>query len=234
MEAQILFAHFLVGEEAARGDDRRLRANRDLVARLVRRFNADDAAVFFNELLAPGFREELLAGFLVLLLEEVDPARAAAFIDVPGVEAVRIVREELFELHAVLLHPVDRVGGALDESAHHAGVAAPVAVVHDLHERFVLREAVVPVLLHLGLDSEDAFAELARAAGEGLLFERDDVEALFGCRPRCRRAGGACADHDDVGRERLVRAEGGRHHNCRSGSRRRHDKSRLHLVVLLG
>ncbi len=153
----------------------------DSVARLVGGFNAHDAAVFFNELLAPGFGEKRLACLLVLVKEQVDPARAAAFVDVPDVEAVGVVREELFELHAVFHHPVDRVGRAVHEGAHHAGVSAPVAVVHDHREGLILGKAVVPVLLQLGFNRKDAFAE------------------------------GAGADHHEVGRHRLVGGEDGRH-----------------------
>ena len=223
-EAEVFLGHFLVGEEPARGDDRGLGVNRDLVARLVRGFHAHDAAVFRQKLFTPGVEEKLLSLFLVLLLEEIDPASAAAFIDVPGVEAVRIVREELFELHAVFHHPVDGVGRLVDEGANHLGIAAPVTIVHDLLESLVLREAVVPVALHLAFDGEDAFGELARAARHGGLFERDHVEVLFGGGPGGGRTRSAGTDHDDVGLVFLIGGPDGRHgeRHGRGGQREMH------------
>ena len=109
----------------------------------------------------------------------------------PGVEAVRVVGEELLELDSVLLHPVDRIGRAVDKGAHHAGVAAPVAVIHDHHKSLVLRDGA--------FDGEDAFREFARAAHHRGLFERHDLEAFFRGGPGSGGARGPGADHDDVG-----------------------------------
>ena len=231
-EAQVLLAHFLVVEEAARGDDRGLRIDGDLVAVLVRRDDALHGAVLvLDELLAPGVEQQRLARILVLLLEEIDPAGTSALIDVPSVEAVGIVGEELLELHAVGLHPVNGLPRLVDEGAHHLGVSAPMTVVHDLLEGLVLCESVVPVALHGALDGEDAFGELASAADHRLLFERDDLEALFGSGPACGGARCTRAHDDNIDVVGGIDGEGGRHGGC-DGRCRHRAKKLVHSYLL--
>jgi hypothetical protein len=231
-EAQVFLCHLAVREEAARSDDRGLGVHGDLVAGLIGRFDAGHASVVSDELGAPRFEKQRLTLLLVLLLEEVDPAGAAALIDVPRVKAVRVVREELFEHYAVFLHPVDRVGRLVDEGPDHFGVAAPVAVVHDFLERFVLGECIVPIVLHLRLDGENAFGELTRAADRCGFLERDHLEAFFGSGPRGRCAGCAGADDDDVGRVGLIGRKGRREGQRHGSAEKRHFHCLAHNSLL--
>ena len=91
-EAQILFAHFLIVKEAARCDDRGLRVHSDLVAILIRGNDTRHRTIFvLDELLAPGIQKERLTSFFIFLLEEIDPTSAAAFIDMPRIEPVRVI-----------------------------------------------------------------------------------------------------------------------------------------------
>ena len=222
-KAEIFLTHGFVVKEAARRNDGRLGTDGDLVARFVRRFNADHAAVFGNELLSPSVRQKRLPGFLVLVDKEVDPTRTAALVNVPGVQTVGIVGKELFELHAVLDHPVNRVGGAVNEGPDHARIAAPMTVIHDFHECFVFGETVVPVALHSTLNGKDAFGIFAGAARKTRLFKRDDLHALFGGCPGSCGAGRTRADYAEVGFISRIRSKCRIHHHdcCRGSSRNR-------------
>ena len=235
-EAHVLLHHLRIGTEAARCNDDGSRLDGDLVAVVVFSHDAHDLAVLLNEALRGRFEKELLPHFRVLLLEEVDPTGAAPFINVPRIKAARIVRIELFKLHAVALHPVDGGRRLFKEGTHHARISAPVAVVHDHLEGLVFREVVVPVALHGTFDCHDAFGEIAGAADGRLLFKGDDLRARFRRRQSRGRTGRTGTDHDDVGRHgdvfghRDVHREG--QGTCdREGGRTESECSSLHGAI---
>ena len=238
-EAHILLHHFRISTETARRNDDGARLDGDLVAVVVFSHDAHDLAVLLNEALRGGFKKELLAHFGVFLLEEIDPARAASFVNVPRIKAARIVRIQLFKLHSVALHPVDSRSRLFKEGTHHARVPAPVAVVHDHLEGLILREVVVPVALHGTFNRHDAFGEIAGTADGRLLFKGDDLRTRFRRSQSRSRTGRTGTDHDDVRRHgdvfshRDVHGEG--QSACdREGGRTESECSSLHGAIPYG
>ena len=162
--------------------------------------NADNFAVFAeNQFFSRSVQENLHAVFVfALLLKGVNPASAAALINMPCVEAARIVGGQFFELNSVFLHPFDCIGRFIDEGTNQTGIAAPVTIVHDLLESFVFGKRNVVVALHLGTYSENTFGEVTRSTDHAFLFKADDFSALFGCGECGGGTGGTLTDHDDV------------------------------------
>ena len=205
-ESEILLLHRFVGTETAGGDNHSLRVDGDLVAILVLRDHTSHNTVrTLDQIGGGGIQEQRAAVLHKLVLILGEPASATAFINVPGVETIRIVREELLKLHAVALHPVNRARGLFHERADHAAVTAPVAVTHDALEGVILRQAVVPVTLHLGLNRHDAFGEFAGTARNALLLKQDHLGTEFLSCHTGRGTAAAGAEHHDIGAHRLIR-----------------------------
>ena len=97
-----------------------------------------------------------------------------------------------------------------------------MAVTHDALESIILRQTIVPVTLHLGLNSHDAFGEFAGTAGDALLLKQNLLGAEFlGCHTG-RGAAAAGAEHHNVGAHRLIR--GLSRENTGSRQRRGNDR----------
>ncbi len=136
--------------------------------------------------------------------EGLDDGLAFALDDVIRPRGSKHVDAGIGEDNAAFLQPL--YGGArfVDDGANQPGIRFPVAVVHDVLERFVTREVDEAFALHDAIGGKGAMQEVGRAPQGALLLEDDyPGTALRGG----DRGGHACrpgADYDYIGFHRYL------------------------------
>ena len=207
----VLREHFLVRGEAARRDDHLLRADEKLVALGVHGFDAADGAVFDDQLLRGGLREEFPAAGLDVVDEALDHFSGAAHEEVPRHERFfrTVHRADAAEFDAHVLDFVNGAFGLFNEDAQHGGIAAEVVVLKRRVQNLLDGGLDAVFFLVAGVDAQRAFGEKAGAAQELELFENERLHALVHRGVRGGEAGEAAAD-DEVDVLLLDRGERGR------------------------
>ena len=196
----VLREHFLVRGEAARGDDHLAGADDELVALVVDGFDADDGAVFRDELLGARLREDFTAAGLDVVDEALDDFGGAALEEVPGHKRFVLVvhRADAAEFDAHVLDFVDRLLRFFNQHAKNGRVGTEVMELQSGVENLLHGRLDAVFLLIARVDAERPFREEAGAAQEGELFKNEGLRALVHGRVRSGEAAQTTADDDEV------------------------------------
>ena len=198
-----LLAEFDVGAEAARGDDDALVAVDLHGLAVVLRLNADDAAVFLNEVEGLRFEKDMdaVAVFFERLFKRRDIGVAARRIRIVRALIERARGCAYLRVHdeAHAFEPAERFGRMVGEVVHEFGVVGIVAALHRLLKMLlrIVFDAEGLLIFRAG-SVERAAADIRGAAEVAELFNDRDRCAVFKSRNRCRKAGAAATDNHDV------------------------------------
>ena len=219
VDAGVLLHHLGVEGVAARGQNDVLGVDGDRVTLLVLGDDARDLAVLEDQLFGRRLEKQLAALGLELLDHGLGQG-ACARIDVPGLVGLFTPGGLHFlPVHAVVPDPLDRFGGFIDEGLDERRVDGPVMVGGHVVEGLDLRELDARFLLHEGFGGKRAFHEVAGAAREGVLFEKEGLEAAFDGGKSCDGTARTGADHDEVDVVGLIGGVGRSKAHCNGGGK---------------
>ena len=206
-----LLHHVHVVGVAAGADDDGLGVELDDLALAVDgKHTGDGARLVGDQLLGRGLEADVQAELLGAGDEAHHELRAQALgalacIEVPG--GVGLAEgNDLLEAHALLLEPVNGLGGLVEESAVQLGVGHVVVVGHQAADDLLDVDLDASLLLPVGTHGEHALGTGEGAAREALLLEHDHVEAVLERLDTGGQAGAARADdHQVVGLDHVGR-----------------------------
>ena len=198
-----LLHHVVVVGITAGADDDGLGVELDDLAVRVNGENAGHSAgLVDDELLGGGLKANVEANLLGMGDEAHHELGAQALGTLTGVEmpgGVGLAQgDDLLEANALLLEPVDGLSGLVEEGAVKLGIGHVVVVGHEAADDLLDVDLVASLLLPVRTHGKHAFGAGEGAAGEGLLLEDDDVEAILESLDTSCKTGAACADNDDL------------------------------------
>ena len=198
VDAGELLHHVHIEVVAAGGKNHVLGVNGDGVALGIFSHHAFNLTVLVDKLLCRRGEQQRAAlglkGFNHGLWE-----RTGARIDMPRqISLVTPGGLHFLPMHAVVVNPLDRVAGEINEGLHQRCIDAPVVISSHFIEGLNLRELDAFFLLHEGFRGKRTFHKVAGTARKGILLKHQSFEAALNGAHGRDCAARTSTDHNDV------------------------------------